>query len=81
MNMPRVECPTTEWILKNDPLKSYQKKGCPRAGVSLSTTQKRLSIIQKVAQMTGITLLSYGCPAFKYIFVSECIYVGDPRLP
>ena len=80
MNMPRVVCPTTEWILTKRPSEIISKKRMPRAGVSLSTPKPTL-IIQKVAQMTGITLLSYGYPAFKYIFVSECIYVGDPRLP
>ena len=78
--MQRFVCPTTEWILTKRPSEIISKKRMLRVGVSLSTTKPTL-IIQKVAQMTGFTLLSYGCPAFKYIFVSECIYVGDPRLP
>ena len=32
MNMPRVVCPTTEWILTNDPLRSYPKKGYQEPG-------------------------------------------------
>ena len=66
MNMPRVVCPTTEWILTNDPLRSYPKKGYQEPGFPYVLTKPTL-VIQTVAQMTGITLLSYGCPAFKYI--------------
>ena len=41
MNMPRVVCPTTEWILTKRSPRSYMKKRMPRAGDSVSTTQNQ----------------------------------------
>ena len=56
---------------QNDPPRSYQKKGCQEPGFPWVLPNRLSEIIQKVAQMTGITLLFYGCPAFEYIFVND----------
>ena len=42
MNMPRVVCPTTEWILTKRPSEIISKKWMPRVGDSLRTTKPTL---------------------------------------
>ena len=42
MNMPRVVCPTTEWILTKRPSEIISKKRMPRVGDSLRTTKPTL---------------------------------------
>ena len=66
--MPRVACPTTEWVLTKKRLSVISKKKDDKSRGFLKVLPNRLyEIIQKVAQMIGITLLSYGLAGIKML--------------
>ena len=81
--MPRVACPTTEWVLTKKRLSVISKKRMTRAGDSLKYYQTDSEIIQKVAQMIGITLLSYGLAGIKMLscFFSVIIALSAALIP
>ena len=65
--MPRVARPTTEWVLTKKRLSVIPKKKDDKSRGFLKVLPNRLYEIQKVAQVIGITLLSYGLAGIKML--------------
>ena len=80
MNMPRVVCPTTEWILTKRPSEIISKKRMPRVGDSLRTTKPTLRDHPKSCPNDRNYIAGYGCPVFKYIVITASPITTDISL-